>query len=283
MGGMGTTIRRLVNIVAERGCSGMYTLHRLDVAKHLFYPSRAAAEAANKTNGKVSILPWLPATVMRFEPSPTTLWDAGRLEMFALVSPRSCEDRILCSNTAGHTTLYNAYSNCVQALPDLNGGKGFMPMAISIARPAAPEEDLYVMNTAADLGDGMCCFEVLRFGSLGGNDSEVEGPMVGLRGWRWGPLPPPPFSANICAHTVVDGGSTICVSASEALVLTPSALTQGSVNGRKPPADGCCHLMAQQSMFLTSSCGWASPVTTSNCVLGTSLPWTNHRHCSIPG
>ncbi|CAL5077723.1 unnamed protein product [Urochloa decumbens] len=172
-------IRRLVNIVAERGSSGMYTLHRLDVSKHLFYPSsRAAIEAAkNKTNGKVPILPWLPAPVMRFEPSPTTLWDAGRLEMFALVSPRSCEDRILCSNTAGHTTLYNAYSNCVQAMPDLNSGKGFMPMAISIARPGAPEEDLYVMNTAADLGDGMCCFEVLRFGSLGGDDSEEEGPM----------------------------------------------------------------------------------------------------------
>ncbi|CAL5091983.1 unnamed protein product [Urochloa decumbens] len=214
---MGRMIRRLVNIVAERGCSGMYTLHRLDVSKHLFYPSsRAATEAAkNKTNGKVSILPWLPAPVMRFEPSPTTLWDAGRLEMFALVSPRSCEDRILCSNTAGHTTVYNAYSNCVQAMPNLNSGKGFMPMAISIARPASAhhEEDLYVMNTAADLGDGMCCFEVLRFGSLGGDDSEEEGPMVGLRGWRWDPLPPPPVSANICAHTVVDGGSTICVSA----------------------------------------------------------------------
>ncbi|CAO1939962.1 unnamed protein product [Urochloa humidicola] len=216
---MGRMMRRLVNMVVERGCSGMYTLHRLDVSKHLFYPSSAAAEAASKTSGGkvVSILPWLPAPVMRFEPSPTTHWDSGRMELFALVSPRSCEDRILCTNTAGHTTLYNAYSNSIQAMPNLLDGKGFMPMAISIARPggtaAAPEEDdLYVMNTAADLGDGRCCFEVLRFGSLGGDDSEEDGPMAGLRGWRWDPLPPPTFAANICSHTVVDDGSTICVS-----------------------------------------------------------------------
>ncbi|CAN6170614.1 unnamed protein product [Urochloa humidicola] len=212
-------MRRLVNMVVERGCSGMYTLHRLDVSKHLFYPSRAAAEAASKTSGGkvVSILPWLPAPAMRFEPSPTTLWDAGRLELFALVSPRSCEDRILCTNTAGHTTLYNAYSDSIQAMPNLLDGKGFMPMAISIARPgggamrAAPEEeDLYVMNTAADLGDGRCCFEVLRFDSHG-SDGPLGLPM-GLRGWRCDPLPPPPFAANICSHTVVDDGSTICVS-----------------------------------------------------------------------
>lgn len=117
-------IRRFVNIVVERRSSDMYTLHRLDVSKHLFFPSTAAAEAANKTNGKVSILPWLPAPTMRFEPSPTTLWDAGKLEMFALVSPRSCEDRILCSNTAGHTTLYDAYWGCIQAMPSLSCGKG---------------------------------------------------------------------------------------------------------------------------------------------------------------
>ncbi|XP_025827424.1 uncharacterized protein LOC112902514 [Panicum hallii] len=211
---MGRMIRRFVNMVAERGSSGMYTLHRLDVWKHLFYPSRAAAEAANKTNVKVPILPWLPAPVMRFESSPTAFWDAGRLEMFALVSPRSGDDRILCCNTAGHTMLYHADSNCIQAMPDLNCGKGFMPMAISIARPGALEEDLYVMNTATNLGDGSSCFEVLKFGSPGSD----LGPM-GLSGWRWDPLPPPPIAANICSHTVVGGGSTICVSA----VTSPSS------------------------------------------------------------
>ncbi|KAF8692808.1 hypothetical protein HU200_039398 [Digitaria exilis] len=202
MGGMERMIRRFVNIVVERRSSDMYTLHRLDVSKHLFFPSTAAAEAANKTNGKVSILPWLPAPTMRFEPSPTTLWDAGKLEMFALVSPRSCEDRILCSNTAGHTTLYDAYWGW------------FMPMAISVARPGASEEDLYVMNTSVDLGYGLSSFadlrngpssfDVLRFGSLGSD-----------RGWRWDPLPPPPFAGNVRSYTVVDGGSTICVSTRE--------------------------------------------------------------------
>ncbi|KAF8644725.1 hypothetical protein HU200_066350 [Digitaria exilis] len=35
-----------------------------------------------------------------------------------------------------------------------------------------------------------------------------------LRGWRWNPLPPPPFAGNVRSHTVVDGGAgaAICVS-----------------------------------------------------------------------
>ncbi|CAO2185683.1 unnamed protein product [Urochloa humidicola] len=265
MGAMARMMRQFVNIVAERGSSGMYTLHRLDVSKHLFYPSRAAAAeaAANKTNGKVSILPWLPAAVMRFEPSPTTHWDAGRMELFALVSPRSCEDRILCTNTAGHTTLYNAYYNSIQAMPNLLDGKGFMPMAISIARPAAAaapkEEDLYVMNTASDLGDGRSCFEVLRFG---GDDSEEGGPMAGLGGWRWDPLPPPPITANICSHTVVDDGRTICVSA------VPSSgagtfcfdtikreWTQQAAGGWSLPFDGAAEYVPDLKLWMGFSTG----------------------------
>ncbi|OEL18120.1 hypothetical protein BAE44_0020864 [Dichanthelium oligosanthes] len=208
--GMERMVRRFVNILAERGSCGLYTLHRLDVSKHLFYPSAAAAEAVNKTKFKISILSWLPAPTMRFEPSPTTLWDAGRQDTFALVSPRSSEDRILCSNTAGHTILYNAEWGSIQNMPPLNGGKGFMPMAISIARPGAPEEDLYVMNSATDLGDGSSCFDMLRFGS----GDPAEEPLLRLKAWHWEPLPPPPpIDASICSHTVVDDGRTICMSA----------------------------------------------------------------------
>ena len=32
-------IRRFVNIVAEKHKNGVYSLHRLKVSKHLFYPS----------------------------------------------------------------------------------------------------------------------------------------------------------------------------------------------------------------------------------------------------
>nr|CAB3455509.1 unnamed protein product [Digitaria exilis] len=219
-------VRRFVNIIAERQSTGMYTLHRLDVSKHLFFPSSAAA-AAEAAPNKISILPWLPAPAMRFEPSPTTIWDAGRLEMFTLVSPRSCEDRILCSNTLGHASLYNADSGCIQTMPPLSGGKGFMPMAVSIvARPGArEEEDLYVMNTSVggggigmpsldDLRNNPSCFDVLRLGNLGCyDDSEVEESPMRLRGWRWNPLPPPPFAGNVRSHTVVDGGAgaAICI------------------------------------------------------------------------
>jgi hypothetical protein len=40
-------IRRFVNLVAEDYTTGARSLHRLDVAKHLFYPSTARAEAAS--------------------------------------------------------------------------------------------------------------------------------------------------------------------------------------------------------------------------------------------
>jgi hypothetical protein len=41
-------IRRFVNIVAENYSSNMYSLHRLDVAKHLFYPSTTTAAQAQE-------------------------------------------------------------------------------------------------------------------------------------------------------------------------------------------------------------------------------------------
>ena len=47
-------IRRFVNLVAAKWASHdrcVYSLHRLDVAKHLFYPSTAEAEAANAKGG----------------------------------------------------------------------------------------------------------------------------------------------------------------------------------------------------------------------------------------
>lgn len=199
-------IRRLLNIVAEKGRSGVYSLHRLDVSKHLFYPSSAAAEATNN-NGKICSLAQLPAPVVRFERSPTTRtpWDSVRPEMFVLISPRSGEDRILCSDTAGHTVLYNAESGSIQTMPPLNGDKGFMPMTISIARPGAPEEDLYVMSSVAVKGHRLSSFDVLRFVSRSYYSEDMD--------WRWDPLPPLPVATNICSHTVVDGGSTICVSA----------------------------------------------------------------------
>jgi len=39
-------IRRFVNIVAENYRNGVYSLHRLEASKHLFYPSTPQEQAA---------------------------------------------------------------------------------------------------------------------------------------------------------------------------------------------------------------------------------------------
>jgi len=55
-------IRRFVNIVAEDYKRGLYSLHRLDVSKHLFYPSTAQAAQANTGGGdEIERLQELPA------------------------------------------------------------------------------------------------------------------------------------------------------------------------------------------------------------------------------
>ncbi|XP_062187889.1 uncharacterized protein LOC133891187 [Phragmites australis] len=210
-------IRRFVNIVAENYKSSMYSLHGLDVSKHLFYPSTAEAEAAaakaaaSKKNGNgggrppvIPRLRRLPAPYMSFQPSPTTLGDSTTMGTFALVSPRSSEGRILCSSDAGHSLLYNADSHFIQTMPSVQGFIGSRPITISTGRPGALEDDLYILRDGA----GLSCFHVLRFGS---KDRLVHRPS-GRKGWHWESLPRPPFSGIINSYTVVDGGRTICVS-----------------------------------------------------------------------
>ncbi|CAN6301567.1 unnamed protein product [Urochloa humidicola] len=192
--------RRFVNIVAENYKSGMYPLHRLDVSKHLFYPSTAiavAAAAAYNGGGKappVPILQRLPALCMTFQRSPTTMWDTADLGFFVLVTPRSSEGRILCSNLVGHTLLYDADSHSTKTMPSIKGFTGVTTTTISTSMPGALEDDLYILH------DG---FDVLRFGS---EDTVVHHPM------GWESLPRPPFDDPIASHAVIDGGSTICVS-----------------------------------------------------------------------
>jgi len=120
-------IRRFVNVVAENIKSGMHSLHRLDVSKHLFYPSAAEAKAAaaalkRKSSGwapQIPILECLPAHSICFRPTPTTRWDNASMEFFALLSPRRSESRIFCSTNSGHSVLYHADSQCVQCMPSL--------------------------------------------------------------------------------------------------------------------------------------------------------------------
>ncbi|CAN6167923.1 unnamed protein product [Urochloa humidicola] len=199
--------RRFVNIVAENYKSGMYSLHRLDVSKHLFYPSAAeadaAAAAASKKNGAgpaaIPRLEQLPPPCISFQPTPTSVSDWANLPFFALTNPRRSEGRIVTCTKEGDSVVYDADSNSNQIMPSMRGYKGIKPTAIiSTGNPDAEEEDLYVLHSG---------FHVLRFGFMDLNDFPGS-----RKAWHWDSLPRPPINDRVRSHTVIDGGRTICLS-----------------------------------------------------------------------
>jgi hypothetical protein len=68
-------IRWFVNIMAEKYKNSVYSLHRLEVSKHLFYPSTPQEQANTGGGGDPPIierLQELPAPCLRIQPDP--LW-----------------------------------------------------------------------------------------------------------------------------------------------------------------------------------------------------------------
>lgn len=199
-------IRRFVNIVADNLKSGMCSLHRLDVSKHLFYPSAAEAEKAAAGARQIEILPQLPVPSIHFRPTPTTRWEKPIMEFFALLSPHSSESRIICSSDTGDSVLYNAGLQCLQCMPGVKGGFiGRRPITISTGPPDAAEENLFLLHPGEDLSR----FRVLQFG----DQDRMMGRTWGRRmSWHWESLPPLPFGGIINSHTLINDGRTICVS-----------------------------------------------------------------------
>ncbi|KAJ1296198.1 hypothetical protein BS78_01G281300 [Paspalum vaginatum] len=183
--------RRFVNLVAEHRTSAMCSVHRLNVAEHLFYPSTAEAEAVAKP--ELSKLRVLPAPAVSFQATPGPAHDE---HLVALVSPRRSESRFLWRSPSKTTLLCDLDSRNNHHLPGLRC-KGRRPITISIARPGALEEDLYVMSSIPRPS----AFEVLRFGPHNSRRL-MPYPEVPPEIWQWDPLPPPPLptEAELCPH-----------------------------------------------------------------------------------
>ncbi|CAN6198829.1 unnamed protein product [Urochloa humidicola] len=196
--------RQFVNIVAENYKSSMYTLHRLDVSKHLFYPLAAEADAAaaSKKNGAgpavIPRLERLPPPCVTFPPSPTSVSDWPNLPIFALASPHKSEGKIISCDKEGNSVIYDADSHSIQIMPTMHGFTGIKPTIISVGNPDAEEEELYVSHSG---------FHVLRFGF-----ADVYDFPGSRKCWHWDPLPRPPINDPIRSHAVIDGGRTICLS-----------------------------------------------------------------------
>ncbi|TVU41697.1 hypothetical protein EJB05_15240, partial [Eragrostis curvula] len=211
-------IRRFVNLIAspQYGRTGVYSLHRLDVAKHLFYPSTAEAEAANAakddSNGggnckakptRVGQLRRLSAPSMRFEPFAIDE-DDYRISMggvIVLQDPRGSEGRVLSISSDGDAVLYDVDSNSISTMPSLSEQRpGFKPTVVTVDGSAGDEKNnrLYMLNNHA-YSHG---FHVLDFNKH-------------PRKWQALPLPPflaekeEPTCADVNSFAVVDGGRAI--------------------------------------------------------------------------
>ncbi|CAN6171084.1 unnamed protein product [Urochloa humidicola] len=224
-------IRRFVNLVVAEWEYGSlsYSLHRLDVANHLFYPSTAAAEAANSSDNKDCHgggKPSMMGTTLRRLP-PATTWfqqyprpPSASDDMFVLLrASGEGRHRILHHAGAGdHCLIHDADDagggTTASTAPSIGVPMGPRPLAFSVPGAGGQHESrIYVMRSDMESpvynyypDDGVSVdFVVLDF-----NEHNP----------KWWRLPPPPFanelslSATIGAFTVVNnGGATeICMS-----------------------------------------------------------------------
>ncbi|CAL4913582.1 unnamed protein product [Urochloa decumbens] len=226
--------RRFLNLVSEAYSTGVLSLRRIKLADHLFYPSTTAAEsamarseAAIKANEKrqagykhgfrslrarATSLGALPAARINFQPSGPVMGGDISLEFVTLLGD---ESKILCGDSTGGTSLYDADSHSIMTMHGLRASKGQDAISMSITRAAngyaRQYDSLFVMNRTPDSDIAEYLLEELRYGS---EDLFSDYPLI----HRWKSLPPPPFiyrpayeiPGDIGAYTVV--GSTIYVS-----------------------------------------------------------------------
>ncbi|KAF8718695.1 hypothetical protein HU200_024996 [Digitaria exilis] len=177
-----TMVRQFVNIIAQNYKSRQYSLHRLDVLKHLFGPSRAQAP----TGGMIERLPELPPPCVRFGVPA----DNSKMIFFGLVSPSSSDGKILCITEAGKSLLYDADKQLISTA---------IPWLGSLKAPAS-----VVSLHRSGRFEGTCVRRLTLHRS-----GRCQG--------RRHSLPLPPFASHkpalISSYTVVEGGRTICLSA----------------------------------------------------------------------
>ncbi|TVU41701.1 hypothetical protein EJB05_15244, partial [Eragrostis curvula] len=235
-------IRRFVNLVTENCNSYTYSLHRLDVAKHLFYASTAEAQAANaahEDNQRVRI-----AALQRLfcsSYSVRSYFFSSSYSVFSSIysvrnrdpAAASSGDHVLpTAPTAGDDDddwspedndrflLLSPRSSDARILHVTYGGPTFLYDANARSTSTLPSRKGPLGYTS-------------MFISIAGASSGKENESIYLmndhhpypsfevldlnkRPRRWRPLPLPPFANDIdcCieSFTVVDGGGTICVS-----------------------------------------------------------------------
>lgn len=116
---------------------GLYALSHVDVSR-LFYPSKEEAKAAhvedkkniNNMLGGIASAGMLPKPSVNYEPFTAAISYPDRSsDVFALFG----KSNIFCSDSVGHSSIYNTESQCFLGLPKLNLPKG--PKHITVCIP----------------------------------------------------------------------------------------------------------------------------------------------------
>ncbi|CAM0901668.1 unnamed protein product [Alopecurus aequalis] len=197
--------RQLVNVVLRRGST--YSVSRIKPGEKLFYPSteQAQAAAAAPRKKKMPTISRMPAPKLTVEAYHL---DDMRLDFLPRYGRGSGGDSLFLSvDSAGHAVLCDSDAGSVQPVPSLNEPKGDSPISFCIPDPKKGGAlALYVLDRLP-AGRNPCNFEAL----VRGEDD----------GWEWHRLPLPPYvndpaydCSSIQSYTLLNGGSTICISSS---------------------------------------------------------------------
>ncbi|XBI81988.1 hypothetical protein VPH35_090782 [Triticum aestivum] len=212
--------RQFANMIVHNYPKGVYSLRRINLMEHLFYPSTEAAQKAeaNKkgwlsTMLKGSPKQCLPKTNINFSSLPN-MADLTARHFFSLLKGQG-EGSVMFVSPNVHTMMYDTSTDFVFGMPQANFCKQSDSISLSITRRGYGQEyhELYVIGKGEDGG----LFEVLKYTRT----TDLSKPP-----WYWRPLPCPPLfpqclpggNSKVCAPSaaVVLDATTICASSVDA-------------------------------------------------------------------
>lgn len=230
------SLRRFVNLLMENGEKGVYSLRRLNLSRHplfysstevsavqdlpalgeegyVYYPFKGYGESSKQAFEVESIR--LPSPTVSLLPTPSSTDKMCKFDCFSV-----SESKIICTDQAARTFLYDLDEHCVTSMPSLHAPK-YSPFSVSVAiqgekgegeSSSSSSRRLYVMEEVLlpERGTGSS-YQFEAF------DHRKPGPEYLVKAWHCDPLPPPPFVRDpryvpspVSSYAVV--GNFICIS-----------------------------------------------------------------------
>jgi outer membrane protein assembly factor BamB len=197
--------RRFINLMMkDLRVGGSYWLSRMSPEKNLFYASVGEAVESATRMPLYASASELSSPKFRFK-SSRALDSTFAFMPFYGVDAGPSEGRIVVSDSAGHTHLYDAEEGSGEMLPPTNESSNWhSPISMCVAKANAIRADaLYAINARNST----------NFKSLAYRKDDDTNTMA----WDWLELPPPPYVSGkedptIQSYTLLQDKRTICFS-----------------------------------------------------------------------